>query len=433
MLTVLVKVIPEMRLDRETLPPHYRQNFFAFLVDYVFFGVALGFINLSSVVPAFVRRLTDSEPLVGLTSTLFGGGFQLPQLVFAHYVGNKPRKKPYMMLGTLGRVVFWVFALALWAGLGRYPGVMLALFFVGMASFAVCDSLVTVVWFDLLARAIPTQRRGRLIGLAQVIGGLAAIGVGAAVSAILARSYADPLAGYAWLFFLAGVALLPSTLGLAAIRELPSSEPAAVTDERRSGSARIVWRNPAFRRLVLCRLLLSGVDLATPFYVGHAQEVLHLPTRVIGGFVIAQTVGSITGSIVWGWLSERRGSLAVIRLVSLLAPLAPIIALAAHLGNQGWLIAVYPLVYTVVGAVFSAWMLGFANYTLEIAPPSLRPAYVGLSNTIAGLATVVPTLGGWILQISSYPALFGSAAAIGMLGFIATLGLKAPLPSDEMR
>jgi hypothetical protein len=68
--------------DTEALPTHYRWNSIAFLVDSICFGgVVLTLIDPTSVLPAFVRQLTDSEFVVGLISAIFRGGWLLPQLV----------------------------------------------------------------------------------------------------------------------------------------------------------------------------------------------------------------------------------------------------------------------------------------------------------------------------------------------------------------
>ena len=45
----------------------YRRNFFFFLVDGIFFMVAMGLIGSTTVIPDFVRRLTNSEVLIGLS------------------------------------------------------------------------------------------------------------------------------------------------------------------------------------------------------------------------------------------------------------------------------------------------------------------------------------------------------------------------------
>ena len=104
----------------EALPPHFRRNFVALMMEPVFFVVAFTFISPTSVLPAFVGELTDSAPVVGLVSTAFSFSVMLPQLAVARLVSDKPRKKPYMLAGLAGRVSLLIIALALWAGLARH-------------------------------------------------------------------------------------------------------------------------------------------------------------------------------------------------------------------------------------------------------------------------------------------------------------------------
>ena len=135
-----------MNKNPDTLPPYFRWNFAAFLVDYICFGLALTFANLSSVMPAFVGQLTDSAPVIGLVDTVFRGGWLLPQLATARLINDKPRKKPYMLAGLSGRFLFFVIALALWSGLADRPTAMLILFFTCLGLFATTDGFGSVAW-----------------------------------------------------------------------------------------------------------------------------------------------------------------------------------------------------------------------------------------------------------------------------------------------
>jgi MFS family permease len=74
-------------------------------------------------------------------------------------------------------------------------------------------------------------------------------------------------------------------------------------------------------------------------------------------------------------------------------------------------------------------MLGFFNYMLEIAPPGMRPTYVGLGNTAMGALTLLPMLGGWLLEATSYTTLFGVTTVMIGLGFLLTLWLKPTQPT----
>ena len=75
-------------------PPHFRRNFVALVVYRAFSSVAFSVVGRTSVMPAFVRRLTTSAPLVGLVGTVSNGGMLLPQALVAHTISSWPRKKP---------------------------------------------------------------------------------------------------------------------------------------------------------------------------------------------------------------------------------------------------------------------------------------------------------------------------------------------------
>ncbi len=414
-----------MSTDTYTLPPNFRWNFTAFLTDYVCFSVAFTFVSFSSVMPALAGQLTRSAPLIGLVSAIFNGGWLLPQLAIAQLVNDKPRKKPYMLLGTTGRVALWVIALALWSGLARRPTAMLILFFVCIGLFAVTDGLASVAWFDILTRAIPLRRRGRLMGLSQFISGLIGIGVGALVGMTLEqRPFPD---NYALLFTLGGAMLIPSVVALALIKEPPPEQEESPTQASFRGRWIKIWTtDSAFRMLILCRILVGMTGLATSFYVTHAADILHLPASIIGGFVVAQTMTGIIASPALGWISERWGPHHVARFASAAALIGPLFALIAQLTGDGWLVQAYPVVYVALGFLNNAVMPGFVNYMLEIAPEGMCPAYVGLGNTILGVLTLVPMAGGWLLEATSYTTLFSVTSAIVLMGFLLSLNLKPP-------
>lgn len=420
-----------MNKNPEQLPPHYRHNFAAFLTDYIFFGIAFNFFNPNSVLPAFVGELTDSAPVIGLVSAIFSGGWLLPQLLAASVINDKPRKKPYLLAGISGRIMLWMIALALWLGLSRHPAAMLAVFFICLALWAITDGIGSVAWFDIMAQAIPAKRRGRLMGIAQFVGGLGGIGAGVVISLLLAQ-WAFPM-DYALIFALAGALLIPSAIAIFLIREVPNRGVESQEDGQKIGGAkqlyawlRLMLADPAFRRLMVCRLLVGTLGLATSFYVQHARETLQLPQSIVGAFVIAQTVAGVAASLVLGLVCERWGSQHAARLGSAAALTGPLFALLAHLAGGGWLVRAYPVVYVSLGVINSAWMMGFFNYLLEIAPDNMRSAYVGVGNTIMGVLTLAPIVGGWLLETTSYTALFGLTTVLVTTGFLLTLGLKPP-------
>lgn len=172
--------------------------------------------------PSIVRQLTNAPPVIVLVSTAFMGGWRLPQLVGARLIANKLRKKPFMLAGLLGgRLTAWVITLALWAGLGRSPTLMLVLFFTCLGVSALASGFSTAAWFDIMARAIILKHRGPPMGLSQVISGVMGIGVGVLMGRFLGSPNVPFPTNYALPFGFASVIVLFSSIALILIREPP--------------------------------------------------------------------------------------------------------------------------------------------------------------------------------------------------------------------
>jgi MFS family permease len=406
-------------------PPHYRRNFFALLGDYVGFGLGATFASVTTVIPDFIGRLTASTVVVGLFLTIADGAWLLPQLFFANLLVDKRRKKPYVIWsGLLGRPTWLLYAAALCLGLANSPGTAILLLFLLYLVFAGSDSLASVAWFDILAKTIPEERRGRLVGLAQLVQGVLAIGVGAIVAALLSdRGPPFPL-NYAAIFGLAGVFYLSSLASF-----LPVVEPdEAVAEARPSWREylpqllRLLREDRTFRRLVIVRLLAGFDMLAWSFYVLFATRELGLPPATVGLFVAVQTAGSIVGSVLLGLISERVGSHRVIQVGTAVSVTAPLVGLGLALSKVGGgaplALVLSSYIFLALGIVSSSFMLGHLNYVLDVAPSAQRPIYVGLLNTLGGAIVVLPPLGGLLLEYTSYSVLFGLTAAVVLVGHL---------------
>jgi MFS family permease len=412
--------------------PHYRRNLAALLGDYVFFGLGITFAGATTVLPSFIGLLTDSKVLIGLLVTLGSGGFAVTQLFFANLVTNKPRKKPYFNIGgAFSRPLYLLYGIALWLGLAHSPALALILIFVVQIAFWVGDSLCTVAWFDVLTKSMPPNRRGRLLGSAQVIGAVLAVGAGVVIAVLLGESGPPFPYNYAALFILASVFLLMALSSWSFVVE--PIEPG-------QGGERTRWRDylphlvetlrqdHLFRRLIIVRLLAGFDTLATSFYILFAIGPLGLPPETVGVFTAAQTIGGVIASLALGAINERLGTHRVIQVATALALTAPLVALGVlwlPIRDAVLVTAVYAWVFLMMGAVAGSTMLGFFNYVMELAPATQRPTYIGLFNTIGGVLVVLPTVGGWLLQATSYGVLFALTAITLAIAF----GLSWSLPS----
>ncbi len=416
-----------------TLFPYYRRNFAALLGDYVFFGVGAAFAGLTTVLPNFIGQLTDSKIIIGLLSTLGSGAFMLPQLVFANLVTNKPRKKPYFNVGAgFSRPLYLLYGIALWLGLAHSPALALVLIFAVQVAFWIGDSLATVVWFDVLTKAMPPERRGRWLGSAQVAGAVSAVGAGAIIAVLLGESGPPFPYNYAALFTLASVFLLLALFSWSFVVEPIEPGEAGERTRWRDYLPHLVetlCQDHIFRRLIIVRLLAGFDSLAIGFYILFATGELGLPPETVGVFAAVQTVGGLIASLALGAINERLGTHRVIQVATALALTAPLVGLGVlWLPIRGEVLTttVYAWVFLMMGAVANSAMLGFFNYLMELSPAAQRPTYIGLFNTIGGVLVVLPTIGGWLLQTTSYGVLFALTAV--MLAIAHGLSWSLPAP-----
>ena len=140
------------QLDAHALTPAakeqvFRRNFKYFLADTNLFNLAMGIIGTTTVIPDFVRQLTSSEILIGLSGSMFTVGYMLPQLFIARYIVRYARKKWWFVGPNIPvRLVMLIFAgITVWLGAGR-PGAILAAFFICYGTAAIGDGLVGVPW-----------------------------------------------------------------------------------------------------------------------------------------------------------------------------------------------------------------------------------------------------------------------------------------------
>ena len=420
-----------MNWSERTAPPNFRWNFLAYIVDIVSFSFALSFISVDTIAPALVSQVTSSALLIGLVGTIFRGAWLIPQLAIAQAIKDKPRKKPYLLPGIIGRIAaLGMMIAALFGGAASRPGLLLAIVYVSLSLFAISDGVIAVAWFDILARVIAVQRRGRLFGIGQAVGRLLGMGAGVIVARVLGNPALAFPSNYGVLYVLAMIGLAPSAIALLVLREPPSSAPADQEPvEGALGWLGALRADRTFRRLISCRILVSTLLLCSSFFVVHAADVAHLPESVLGQFVIAQTLGGLVASLVLGWVSERFGPRAVIRIGTGLSALAPMFGVFSDL--TGGSVLLYYGIFIALGVWYSIWSLGFFNYLLEIAPENLRPVYIGAGNTIIGITTLAPIAGGWLLERTSYLSLFATTAVLMGLAFLLSLRLRKSSSAGE--
>ena len=423
-----------------TLPPsqHIRRNALAFIGESAWFGLGLVFASTTTVLPEFIRQLTGSAVLIGLIISLTEGAWRAPQLLFANWLANKPRKKIYLTrAGLIGRPAYLLMALALVLGVARTPTLAVALFFVLHTAMYLAMSVDTLVWWDVLAKAIPSNRRGRILGYSTALRGAISIGVGLLIAYLLGDSGPGFPTAYTICFAASGACFMLSLISWLFVIEPsePVVEKRPTWPEYSKEIGTILRGSSAFRRLLIVRLLSGFNGLALGFFGLFAVDRLGFAPASLGMFAMVQTVSGILAGLWFARVSERSGNHRIVQIATLISVTGPLVALIFLIAPDLLWTPLYGWTFVSIGVFQTAQFVGFASLNVDLAPPGQRSTYIGLFNTVSSLVIVWPAIGGWILQRTSYDVLFALTAGCLVIAHVASWFLPSTpsIPETELR
>jgi hypothetical protein len=259
------------------------------------------------------------------------------------------------------------------------------------------------------------------------------------VARLLGNSALPFPGGFGRLFLVATGCLVIIAALTAAMREPWTAASEFSTPNTPPRTWRQLLRDSRYRRFLLFRVLLSSTAAIDPFLFLYAITRLGAPVTKIGDYVVLGVLGWVLSAPVWFWIERRSGPRTLLQSAAVVRLIAPAIALATpplaaigmiqeRLGDETALTTAYGAAFFVVGAALAGQSRGNYDYLAALAPPQTLPAYTGLTNAILALVAFSPVLGGILIERLGYEALFGIAAAIGLVTVFAG-GWLAETPS----
>jgi MFS family permease len=185
------------------------------------------------------------------------------------------------------------------------------------------------------------------------------------------------------------------------------------------------------------RVCWQMTSMAFPFYAAYAYSVLGFSEASIGVFVSLWVGSGVVSNYVWGKLADRSGNRIVLVLTALIALLPPLLVLfVIHNGatdTEGWVFWLLASTFVINGSARSGRFISNMMYLLEFAPEEQRPLYVGFMNSLSFPFMLSPALGGWIIQVFSFHALFAASAVFALVSLVLSARLVEPrvIPSAD--
>ena len=402
----------------DNLPRNFAGHFMHGMLGMTGFRI----FNAATFLPAYLHLITGSNLLVGVGQSLQNLGGVLSPIVGASQVEHRTRVLPVSMwMGTLMRVQIVAIALAAWflKGAPLIVGIMVCLFLLG-----VFQGAQGVAFQMLLAKVIPTRRRGLLQSARNFFGGIISAGLAwFAGTYLIGRNVFGN--GYATTFVLAAIL---TSLGLTALAVLmrepepPTVKPRARTWDRMREFPQLLRADRGYFYFMIAQTCATAGRIGVPFYVLFAAHVMPIIGPLGGanlGLMSLLLFGGDSGSnLVWGVLGDRLGfrasfigamSLWIAATVLLLLSPASVGVLAAFAG---------------LGAAQAGFQMSSQTMVLEFGSRDDVPMRLGLSQTAQGLMnTIGPAAGGVIAWLAGYSPVFVisivfEAIALGLLIFV---------------
>ena len=405
------------------------------LLQGTFIRISFAFANSSTVLTAFIHRLTESSVLVGLTGALMPAGWMWPQLFMSSVLEHRERKMPFYILGMSIRIVAWTGIVLLTLLIGARNDLLLAgVFLVAYAIASSSMGISTIPYMDIISKSIEPQRRTRFFSLRNLIGGLFSILIGFLVRDILAED--SPFSfpeNYAFLFGCATLAVF-----LAFMIFLRIHEPVHPVQGERRPLREHLRRGPHFlktdrnyRMFMIFRVFTRGPGMCIPFYVPYALDRLGANDASVGTFIAVSSFSAVISNLLWAYLGEQWGVRWILLSSAASSILAPLIGLTVVAVAPGWRTWYYYLTFVLSGAGSSGLMVGFMAYMLNLAPPLTRPSYIGFMNTLLFPFSFMPVLAGQLVSWMGYRGMFAIGIVLGIIGCLSAFWLQDVIHDEE--
>ena len=384
-----------------------RRDFLALVMDYSLYGFGMSFASMVTILPAFVYRLSSSNVLIGLITSIAVLGFNAPQIFVTNYVEKLRARKPFMMLYTLGERLPWLVLAALTALMsGGSSSALLTVFFALYAVANVSAGIVAPAWFDLVARVVPDGRRGWYFGTANFLSAVLGVAGGAAAGWLI-HAFGFPL-GYAVCFFMTFLLSMASYVALWMVRE-PDSNAVGKGDglsKYLSSIPNMLREDRVFARYVLATVV-SGITVMAPaFYTAHALNTSGGGEANLALYSAIYFASQVLSNFVWAHLGDTRGHVVVVMSGSLFGAVAGVVAI---LSTD---VVGFGLGFVLLGLSMSGFMVSWFPAVMELAPEERRPTYLAVAGVLRSVpASLAPLLGGAIADSFGYAWIFGIASA----------------------
>lgn len=397
------------------------RNFGAHLAHGMLGLTGFRLMNAPTFVPAYVFALSESKMAVGLALGAQFLGMALSSIWGATLIEHRDRvMRVVYSVGWLMRLQIFCLAISAFVLSGQWALIAACIF---LALFGFFGGMQGVVFNVLMSKVIPVNRRGRLIGLRNFLGGLIASGVAYLGGEYLVGTNAFGN-GYASTFMLAFILTSVGISALSFVREPPALKVRAKPSrfmQRLADIPAMLRVDADYRRFFYARALAALGTSAVPFYILYVGKYVSLSGATLGYFSLAFLLSQTVSNLVWGKIADASGYRRVFLLsVGLWCSATALLIAGASL-------PVFLVAFCGLGAGFGGYQVASQNFVLEFGKPDELPMLIAVSDTASHLMMALgPLLGGLIATYFDYRHIFWLALVFKLLAVAMVWRIEEP-------
>jgi uncharacterized membrane protein YhaH (DUF805 family) len=397
-------------------------NFLALAIYQIVLRIGWVFKTESIIMPAVLDSLGGPAWLRGMLPMLNRIGQSIPPLLLADRINMMPVKKWALVACTVGMsAAFAVFSLVWWTGLFSQP--LTPLLFLLVYGLFFCSTGVANMTFGTLqGKLVPVSVRGRLIVVAN--------SMGAFFSVLFAWWLMDGWLSangksFAYVFAFTSGSFAVAVVVAFAVREDRDLDRRSRPSEKLLPACWRVLRHDVDYRRALAIACLFGSSMAIfPQYQALARERLGLSFGSMTAWVIIQNIGTGVFGMLFGFLADKKGNRAVLRIAMLGIATMPILALV--LSKSGETGRRYFWIVFVLFSLTPVTIKMLNNFALEFTDPQSHPRYLSLMSLSIAFPIYFSPVFGVLIERYGFDGPMSFIAGCVAIGWLLTMFVSEP-------
>jgi len=396
----------------------YRRNYIALLLDGFFFNFSTSIFSYTTVLPVYVAGLTNNTIYISLLAVLFFG-LSNGASVFSCIIGvnAKSPKWTAVLICLTQRIGFLLMFLSTYAATGNHS-FALAIFFFSYGIYGIAAGMSYPVHSVLVSNTI-YRNVSSFYGTYNLAGAFAGV-LGAQILRLLLAKYDFPFS-YRWIFLLGLFVAMLSTVSLAVgISETKTAQKKRFYFSMLPGTVReILRKNREFRNFLVVRVISAMAEMSIPFYIIRVGSIENAKEQIVGSMTTVLLISNMLASKIMGWIGDRFGPAAMIRLAVLAGIFACLLVIFIPSTTWGF------LVFVMVGFAITGSSLSSSVATIHFAGEGFVSVYSATSGIIiAPFYAIFSFLGGIITRQLSITWVFIISASLYAVSFMLSLFLN---------